>query len=196
MSKPLIIGITGGIGSGKSTFAEVLRRNGFFVYDSDIEARRLQNENTVIRYELIETFGQEIYDANGLDRKKLASIVFENPDLLKKINSIVHPAVLADFMIWKEFHSSEKFLFLETAILYESKFNVITDKVILITASENIRIKRVMKRDGISEKSVKSKIKNQLSDNEKIRLADIVINTDDGLPSQNAINNILIELAN
>ena len=196
MNKPLIIGITGGIGSGKTTFAEILRQMGFFVYNSDTEARRLQNENLVVRNKLIETFGQDIYNSNYLDRKKLSTIVFGNPDLLKKINTIVHPAVLEDFLSWKQLHSSNFFLFLETAILFESKFNLITDKVILITASENIRISRVMKRDGIKEELVRLRIKNQLSDIEKIKLADVVINTDDGLPSQNVINNILSELAN
>ncbi|HRZ97157.1 MAG TPA: dephospho-CoA kinase [Paludibacter sp.] len=194
MHKSLIIGITGGIGSGKTTFANILRKNGYFVYDSDVEAKKLQNENAVLRNKLIETFGADIYKSNELDRKKLASIVFGNPELLQKLNSIVHPAVLENFLHWKEFHTKEKCLFLESALLFESKFNLLTDKIILITASEHVRIKRVMKRDDISDEQVKLRIKNQQLDNDKYKLVDVIINTDEGSPSQNSMNEILSKL--
>lgn len=194
MHKPLIIGITGGIGSGKTTFANILRKNGYFVYDSDVEAKKLQNENAVLRNKLIETFGADIYKSNELDRKKLASIVFGNPELLQKLNSIVHPAVLENFLHWKELHTKEKCLFLESALLFESKFNLLTDKIILITASEHVRIKRVMKRDGISDEQVKLRIKNQQSDIDKYKLVDVIINTDEGSPSQNSMNEIISKL--
>lgn len=194
MKKPFIIGITGGIGSGKTTVANILRKNGFFVYDSDVEAKKLQNENPVVREKLIEVFGPDIYVSKELDRKRLASIVFMHPELLQKLNSIVHPAVLENFLNWKKLHSNEKYLFLESALLFESKFNLLTDKIILITASENIRIQRVMKRDGVSEEQVKQRIKNQLLDSDKYKLVDVVINTDEGPPSKTFMNEIICKL--
>ena len=110
MNKLLIIGITGGIGSGKTTIAKILREEGYFVYDSDAEAKRLQNENPVIIKILTEVFGENIYNSEGLDRKKLADLVFVNPAILNKLNLIVHPVVCEDFINWKSKYSNEKFI--------------------------------------------------------------------------------------
>jgi dephospho-CoA kinase len=196
MNKPLIIGITGGMGSGKTTIAKILREEGYFVYDSDAEAKRLQNENPVIRKELTEVFGENIYNSEGLDRKKLAGLVFGNPTLLNKLNLIVHPVVCEDFLNWKRNYSNERFIFIESAILFESKFNLLTDKVILITASENIRVERVAKRDGLNVDQVKLRIKNQLSDEEKIKYIDAVINTNEGPPTISEIRKKIYTFVN
>ena len=194
MKKPLIIGITGGIGSGKTTLSENLRNEGYDVYDSDFEARKLQNENQVIQKKLIELFGVEIYNSGGLNRSFLAKIVFGNKELLTKLNKIVHPVVDEHFKNWISERLNQKFLFIESAILFESGFNSFVDKVILMTASEEIRIKRVMKRDNISEEQVRARMSNQLSDQETIPLSDFVIYTDDNLPMADKMRKLLLQL--
>jgi len=196
MHKALIIGITGGIGSGKSTLSTKLRAEGYLVYDSDVEARRLQDEHPIIRKQLIELFGAEIYTEQGLNRPSLAKIVFDKKDLLSKLNFIVHPVVKADFDKWIRAHFTEKLLFMESAILFESGFNELVDKVILMTASELVRIRRVVKRDEISEEQVKSRIANQMPDELKILNADFVIHSDDGQPLFDKMKKILAELLN
>ena len=194
MKTPIIIGITGGIGSGKSTLSERLREIGYSVYDSDLEARRLQNEHPEIQDQLIELFGEDIYNDQGLNRPVLAQLVFGKPELLAKLNAIVHPVVHTDFMNWIQSHSAENLLFMESAILFESGFNKIVDKVIVMTASENIRIARVMKRDKVTEEQVKARMSHQMSDDKKIANADFVIHSDDCQPLVMKMKKILDEL--
>ena len=194
MKNPLIIGITGGIGSGKTTLSEHLRIEGCNVYDSDLEARRLQNEHPEIRKKLIELFGTEIYNSVGLDRQALAKIVFAKQDMLIKLNEIVHPIVSEDFKSWITQHASKKLVFVESAILVESGFNKLVDMVVLMTASEDLRIRRVIKRDGVNPEQVKARMSNQLPDEAKIPLADIVIHTDDNLPMVDKMKLLLVKL--
>ena len=194
MKTPIIIGITGGIGSGKSTLSERLREIGYSVYDSDLEARRLQNEHPEIQDQLIELFGEDIYNDQGLNRPVLAQLVFGKPELLAKLNAIVHPVVHTDFMNWIQGHSAENLLFMESAILFESGFNKIVDKVIVMTASENIRIARVMKRDKVTEEQVKARMLHQMADDKKIANADFVIHSDDCQPLVMKMKKILDEL--
>lgn len=194
MKTPIIIGITGGIGSGKSTLSERLREIGYSVYDSDLEARRLQNEHPEIQDQLIELFGEDIYNDQGLNRPVLAQLVFGKPELLAKLNAIVHPVVHTDFMNWIQKYSAENLLFMESAILFESGFNKIVDKVIVMTASENIRIARVMKRDKVTEEQVKARMSHQMADDKKIANADFVIHSDDCQPLVMKMKKILDEL--
>jgi len=194
MQQPLIIGITGGIGSGKSTLSKKLRTEGYLVYDCDIEARRLQNEHPLIRQQLQEYFGPEIYNDQGLNRKVLAGIVFGMPDLMLKVTSIVHPVVKEDFKNWIEKCSMHKLLFMESAILFESGFDIFVDKVILMTASEEVRIRRVMKRDSITHEQVRARMSHQIPDENKISRADFVIYTDDNKPLVDKMRKILAEL--
>ncbi|HOH55379.1 MAG TPA: dephospho-CoA kinase [Paludibacteraceae bacterium] len=196
MNRPLIVGITGGIGSGKSTLSNKLRAEGYQVYDSDKEAKKLQNEHPVIREKIQQLFGDDIYTDSGLDRKKVADLVFLNRDLLHQLNQIVHPFVREDFIKWVEQHAAEKFLFMESAILFESGFNDLVDKVILMMASEDVRIKRVVKRDGIDPEKVRARISKQLPDNEKIPFSDFIIHSDDGKPLYDKMKKILKELEN
>lgn len=194
MQHPFIIGITGGIGSGKTTLSKHLRLEGYDVYDSDVEARRLQNEHPHIRQQLIDLFGEEIYTPQGLNRPALAKIVFENHELLLRVNKIVHPVVKQDFKEWVLQHPAANILFIESAILFESEFNTLVDKVVLMMASEELRIRRVMKRDGSTPEQVKARMSNQLSDEAKIPLADIIIHTDDNLPMVDKMKRLLVEL--
>ncbi|MDD3322952.1 MAG: dephospho-CoA kinase [Paludibacter sp.] len=194
MKKPLIIGITGGIGGGKSTLAKKLRMEGFDVFDSDLEARKLQNEHPVIKKELIQLFGDEIYNNNGLNRKKLAGIVFNDKNLLQKLNAIVHPIVRNELSNWIEKRKNHKFLFVESAILFENGMNALVDRVIVMTASEETRIRRVLKRDEISVDQVKARMANQLPEKLKISRADYVIHSDDSKPLVDKMRKILLKL--
>ena len=194
MQRPLIIGITGGIGSGKSTLSSLLRAEGYSVYDTDLEARRLQNEHSTMRKKLVDLFGKDIYTEQGLNRSVLGKIVFAKPELLVKLNAIVHPLVMEDFNNWVLNRFPKKMLFIESAILYESGFNKLVDKVILITAAEDVRIDRVVKRDGVSPEHVRARMSHQLSEKEKVLRADFVIYSDDNTPLEGKMRKIIVEL--
>lgn len=177
----LKVGITGGIGGGKSTFSEMLRTRGFLVYDTDKEAKRLQNNDMNLKKAIIGEFGNNSYLNNELNRPYIAQIVFNQPDMLKKLNDLVHPVVKQDILRWYAENMDQKILFIECAILYEGGFDTLTDKNILITASENIRIQRIINRDGLTIEQIQSRIQNQLSDDYKKSRADFIIHTDKGL---------------
>jgi len=194
MHKPLVIGITGGIGSGKSTLSNLLRAEGYSVYDTDLEARRLQNEHSVMKKKMMDLFGKEIYTEQGLNRPALGKLVFGKPELLAKLNAIVHPFVQADFENWILNRYPKKILFIESALLYETGFNKLVDKVILITASENVRIKRVVKRDGSNPEQVQARMSHQLPEEQKQELADFVIHSDDNKPLLHKMKKLLEEL--
>lgn len=176
----LKIGITGGIGSGKSYVAKVFKALGVPFYDADKEAKELMNSNLAIRDALISTFGKEVYDSEGrLDRAYLASQVFRDKERLDKLNAIVHPVVIQhgeDWSMSQNFPYSLK----EAALLFESGSYKKLDYTILVTAPADIRITRVMQRDTITREEVLDRINKQLPDEEKQKLADFTI-VNDGL---------------
>lgn len=191
MHKPLIIGIVGGIGSGKSTLAAKLRASGYSVYDSDAEARIIQNEDKVVRDKIIALFGADVYENEKLNRKKVANIVFRIPEMLKKLTEIVHPAVISHFNSFANQHKNDEFIFLESAVLFESGLNKLVDMLILVTASERERIIRVVARDNVSENDVIRRMKNQIKEVEIYPYADLIINTEfEEINIDNIINNI------
>jgi len=192
--KPLIIGITGGIGGGKSTLSAKLSAEGYKVFDTDARAKSLQNEYPELVRQLKALFGDTIYNSEGLDRAALARIVFGNKDLLQQLNKLVHPFVREDFNHWISQHLSEKLLFVESAIMFESGLVNSVDKVILMTASEDVRISRVVKRDMVSPEQVKARIANQMPDELKIPKADYVIFSDDNMPLLDKMHDILESL--
>ena len=192
--KPLIIGITGGIGGGKSTLSAKLLAEGYEVYNTDVRAKILQNEHPELIRQMKGLFGDAIYNSQGLDRAALARIVFGNKELLQQLNKLVHPVVREDFNHWVAQHTSEKLLFVESAIMFESGLVHSVDKVILMTASEDVRIRRVVKRDGISPEQVKARIDNQMSDGLKIPKSDYVIFSDDNMPLLDKMHDILESL--
>lgn len=171
------VGITGGIGSGKSTVGHLFEMMGYPVYYADIRAKWLMNNDPTIKAELITTFGKSVYP-DQLDRKALADIVFSDPDALAKLNNITHPAVRRDLEAWSKAQNSP-IVFKEAAILFESGTNRSVDKVICVVAPEITRIMRVMKRDKTTAAQVQERIKNQWSDEKKADLSDFVINADD-----------------
>ncbi|WP_454059568.1 dephospho-CoA kinase [Elizabethkingia ursingii] len=170
-----IIGLTGGIGSGKTTVARFIEEMGYPVYNSDTRAKDLVNESGDLKAAIIQLLGPEAYDENGLyDRKYVGSVVFSNDELLKQLNAIIHPAVNKDFHDWVK-RQSREVIFKETALLFELKLNLQCDKSLLVTADESIRIKRVMDRDSKTYREVEKVIDNQMPERKKIRLADYVI---------------------
>lgn len=170
------IGITGGIGSGKTTVCEVFKLLGIAVFHADDEARNLQNNDLQIKKHLIEHFGKHIYLSDGLlDRKKLAGLVFTDTKALAELNAIIHPAVRKSFLKWTENHQDAPYVLYEAAILLESGYASDFDRNILVLANEKIRIERVVRRDHSSEKLVKQRILNQMPDIQKIKMVDYVI---------------------
>ena len=164
------IGVTGGIGSGKSTVCELLRDRGVAVYDSDSRAKQLMAESDALREQLIAAFGAECYNAEGLDRAFLASKVFGNEEALQQLNSIVHPAVRADFQAWAEQQQSP-YVVLESAILFEAGFETEVDATLAVMAPMPMRLERTMARDGVDKESVMRRVEHQLSDDELHRRA-------------------------
>lgn len=172
----LKVGITGGIGSGKSTVCKFFEILGIPVFTADTEAKAIMNSSPVIRSKLISTFGEDIYLPNQtLDRKKLAQLIFTSPALLEKVNSIVHPEVRKYFMQWVAEQISPYVVY-EAAILFESRFYRMMDFNILVTAPEEERTKRVMARENTTIEDVRIRISKQWPDNKKIKLADYILN--------------------
>ena len=178
-----IIGITGGIGSGKSTVSQFIEALGFPVYDSDFWAKELVNLDENLKSRIIELLGEESYDENGkYNRKFVAEKVFDHQELLLQLNQIIHPSVKIHFENWVNAQNSE-FVFKETALLFELKLNESCYQSILVTADENIRIKRVMDRDGRTYREVKEIIDKQMPEVDKVKLADFVIQNNTDLES-------------
>ena len=176
-----IIGLTGGIGSGKSTVAKFIEAMGFPVYNSDQRAKDIVNDLSILKQKIIHLLGENSYDENGnYNRKYVAEIVFNNDEKLKQLNNLIHPAVGIDFENWVTQQTS-KFIFKETALLFELRLNESCYKSVLVTAEDNIRIKRVMDRDGKTYREVENIIKKQMPEKDKLKLADFVIYNNFGI---------------
>ncbi len=162
-----IVGITGGIGSGKSTVSRIIERDWCPVYITDIEARKIQLMNPKAISGMKEIFGSDIYMPDGiLNKKKLADIVFADADKLKALNGLIHPLVKEDFMEFVEMNKNQQFVCVESAILISSGFHTMCDFSILVKAPYETRISRVMQRDNVSRNQVEQRIRNQMTDQE------------------------------
>lgn len=175
----LKVGLTGGIGSGKSLICKVFEIFGVPVYYADAEAGRLMESDPVIRNKIIRKFGREMYTGNQLNRKKLASLIFHDKNSLNYLNSIVHPVVRRDFDMWSKEIKNCKYLIEEAAILIETGAYKNFDFVLTVSAPEDLRISRVMERDQVSREKVLERMQNQLSEEERNKRADAVIVNDD-----------------
>ncbi|WP_320018528.1 dephospho-CoA kinase [Labilibaculum manganireducens] len=172
----LKVGLTGGIGSGKSIVGRAFEMMGIPVYIADIEAKRLMVFDSELRNLLISRFGNQIYDSNfNLNRKLLAEIVFNDSEALQDINSIVHPAVRKDFIRWCEQHSQIPYVIQESAIIFDSGLYKNFDKIITVAAKDEIRIQRVMERDSMSRELIVERMRSQLPESVRIEKADFVI---------------------
>ena len=169
------VGLTGGIGSGKSTVSKILISKGFSVYNSDNRAKWLMNNDDNLKSNIISIFGNKAYLKGSLNRKYLSAKVFNDSLKLKALNNLVHPLVAIDFKNWLLHQKSKDFVFKEAAILIESGAYKEMDKIIVVSCPENIRLERVLKRDGNSPELVKKRMQNQISETEKINHADFIV---------------------
>ena len=175
-----IIGITGGIGSGKSLVCKIFATMNIPIYDADSRAKSLMNNDLVLKKNIQTLLGEQAYTPVGeYNRPWVASQVFNNPDLLKQLNGIVHPRVREDSQAWVNQHSETPFLLYEAALMKAAGDGNLFDKIIVVNAPTDLRIKRVMKRDNRSEKEIRDIIARQISDEERLQIADFVIENDD-----------------
>ena len=197
MNKPLSIGLTGGIGSGKSLVADFFKLLGIPVYISDLEAKKLMQTNSLVRENLINAFGEVVYfDSGELNRSELAKIIFNNASALKRMNSIVHPQVRLHYKEWLSQYAGVSYVIQESAILFDTGLYKNFDKIITVTADKEIRLSRVVERDSCSRESVLERMSKQISEQDKIEKSDFVIynNTELVIPQIIDIHNQLLEL--
>lgn len=175
------IGVTGGIGSGKSTVCRLFAMLGAPLYDSDAAARELMNNSAELKSSIIALLGSQSYCSETLDRRYVASKVFTNSDLLSSLNAIVHPAVARDFEQWASQREAEgaAYIVMESAILFESGFDALVDKSIVVSAPEEVRIERTILRDGSTPEAVRRRIAAQWSDEQRRQKADYQIVNDE-----------------
>jgi len=193
----LKIGLTGGIGSGKSTVAKVFEVLGIPVYYADDAAKKLMNEDAALKQKIKLQFGESVYDNEQLNKKALADIVFNDPEKLALLNALVHPATLKDVESWMQSQSSP-YIIKEAALIFESGAHQNLDYVIGITAPAPLRIQRTMQRDGITREAVVARMDKQMDDTIKMKLCDFVITNDEQemlLPQVLALHDKLLSLS-
>ena len=195
----MIVGLTGGIGSGKTTVAEVFEKlDSVAVYIADIEARKIMNSSDVIRIQLLQAFGKETYKENELNRQYLANVVFDSKEKLTILNNIVHPEVKKHFLDFATSNADKAYVLYESAILFESNSSQQCDFVISVFLDKEERIKRVLKRDKTTEKEVLSRINSQWKEDKKLLSSNYIIFNyaiQDTKKSVIKIHNILTEKA-
>lgn len=178
----LQIGLTGGIGSGKTTVAKIFEQAGYRVYYADTRAKALYVEDEALKAAIIELVGPEVYDENGqLDRQRFGQIIFNDKQILNAVNAIVHPAVARDFENWVNATPADyphKFVLKEAAILFESGSHKQADGIICIYAPKTLRLQRVQTRDNVDRQAVVARMRNQWPDIEKVLASDFVIYND------------------
>ncbi len=185
------IGLTGGIGSGKTTIANLLNQKGLPIYIADREASRIINSDQQVRKQLLTLFGTDLYTPdNILNKKKLATLIFQNKQALQQVNQIVHPRVLADFQQWSRNQNRPAVVF-ESAILFEAKLNQHFNYIVCVYASQEIRIQRVMQRDHVNAEKVKERIQNQFDSQQIGRDSDFIINTNPGQDINKQVETLL-----
>jgi len=177
----LKVGLTGGIGSGKTIVAQIFNTIGIPVFCADDEAKKMYSDNRV-REQIIDIFGNEIYiNHETVNRQLLAAKIFANAQLLKKVNNIIHPLVHQRFCEWLGLQKSP-YIILEAAILIESEFHNLMDKIIVVNSPHDLRITRIMARDKKPYDEIMQRIKNQISDAERNKYADYIINKGENIP--------------
>jgi dephospho-CoA kinase len=172
------VGLTGGIGSGKTTVGRIFRTMGIPVFEADAEGRRLMAHDAALQRSIVERFGARVVNENGIDRATLAGIVFQDTEALKELNALIHPAVRAAFDRWAR-EQRAPYVMMEAAVLAESGGHRTLDAIVVVSAPEPIRIRRVMQRDEVPEEAVRARLANQVSEAERLAIADHVIHNDD-----------------
>ncbi len=193
----LKIGITGGMGSGKSTVSKVFEVLGIPVYYADAEAKKIMSEDEELRKKIIDNFGSESFSDKDLNRKYLASVVFNNPAKLELLNSFVHPAIIQHAEDWMSKQTSP-YTIKEAALIFESGAHAFLDKIIGVSAPTPLRIQRIIDRDQLSIEEIKSRMNKQIDEEIKIRLCDYVINNNEQeliVPQVLKIHETLLQLS-
>jgi len=195
MEKKLLIGITGGIGSGKSIVSSILESMGYCVLKSDLTAKEIMQSNEEVKKKIIEAFGQEAYSDGKLNTKYLAEKVFSSKENVEKINSIVHPFTIKKNLeqAEKEFRKSD-IVFIESPLIFEANIQKYFDYVILIYSDEQSRIKRVMERDKVTEEKVRQRMQFQIPDEKKKDWADFVIENNSNIEELKKRVNFVLQL--
>jgi dephospho-CoA kinase len=193
----LKVGLTGGIGSGKSTAAKIFEVLGVPVYYADKEAKRLMNEDAPVKKEIIKIFGEKAYANNKLDRKYISSIVFSDPVKLDSLNAIVHPATKKDAEAWMQ-KQNTAYAIHEAALIFEAKVNERLDHVIGVSAPEELRVKRAMERDNVSREEILKRMSQQLDEKSKMSKCDFILVNDENkllIPQVVELHQKLIDLS-
>jgi len=170
----MIVGLTGGIGSGKSTVAKMFKKLGVPVYNSDKKAKNLMKSSKKLRASIKALLGDDAYDGKKLNKAYIANKIFQDKSLLNKLNGIVHPAVRENFISWAK-KQEAPYVIQEAAIIFENGLHEFYDKIVLVTAPEKVRLKRVLERNGASKADILARMGNQWQDARKIKLSDHVI---------------------
>jgi dephospho-CoA kinase len=169
------LGITGGIGSGKTSVCRVFNILGIPVFSADIEAKKIMNSDDSVIRGINEIAGRNLYPDGKLDRMQLASLIFNNSDTLRKVNSLVHPVVFENFIQWTELQNTP-YVIMEAAILFESGASNLVDRIATVYAPVEERITRVTRRNLLTREQVLERIKNQMDDETRMKMSDYVIN--------------------
>jgi dephospho-CoA kinase len=172
-----VVGLSGGIGSGKTTVSNMFKDLGIPVYIADVEAKKLMNSSKDIKRKLIELFGTKAYENNELNRSYIASKIFNDDSYLKKMNAIIHPSVTVHFKKWLQKQTS-KYVIKEAAIIFEQNMQSQYDIIITVIVDKDVRIDRILKRDNTTREKILAIMKHQLSDEEKAKMSDYVIIND------------------
>lgn len=193
------LGLTGGIGSGKSYVASLLRERGIPVYDSDHQAKELYDSDEMLKQQMIQLIGAELYqtESGRLNRPMLASLIFTNPSLLASVNALVHPALRQAFTLWREelHHQGQSICAIESALLLEGGLVDYVDSVCLVQAPEALRLERAISRDGASREQIVQRMSKQRKQEELLERADFVIHNDGAHPLAPQIDQLLVSIA-
>lgn len=192
--KKIRIGVTGGIGSGKSYVLQCIAAKGFPIYSTDEAAKRLMVNSQQIRDGLVSLLGEDVYLPNGqLNKALVATYLFQGEGYAQKINSIVHPEVAKDFLQWSSIQQN-KVVFMECAILYETGFDALVDEVVLVSAPKDVRIRRVVARDGLSAEDVLNRMASQMQEDDRIARVHYIIKNDGETNVEEQLEQILNEI--
>lgn len=173
----LRIGLTGGIGSGKTTVAKIFEALNIPLYYADDAAKRLMNTDNALKQGIIDLLGREAYNANGLDRKKVSALLFNNPEKVKAMNALVHPVTIQDAVLWMQ-QQTAPYAIKEAALIFESGSEKELDYIITVTAPESVRIQRIRERDHLDEDAIRKRMQHQLPEAAKIEKSDFIVVND------------------
>lgn len=190
------LGVTGGIGSGKTTVCKVFNTLGIAVYSADDEAKTVMENDAGVRRKVNSITGKEMYSKGSLDRAELARLIFNDENLLQKINNIVHPVIFDNFKRWVEIQSGD-YVILEAAILFEGGAEILVDRIVTVIAPLEERIERVIRRNNLTRQQVLERVRNQFEDDERLKRSDYVINNSENemiIPSIIQIHNEMLTL--